>query len=114
MRNGGDRQLLQSAVGAQQRARSDGEDAVQFVFPHSLEKIPAQNARQTPAARSARVHILLFRVVDQHPAVKMLRRDVEPAFREQFVAQLRALRAEIAGNDRVKVLEPRLAVIEIP
>ena len=108
MRGRGDSHFLHNCRRAEQRARRHEQDIAVLSPLHSVKDISAQHRRTASAAGASGVHILAL-VKNHHPAVAVIRPEVDPLLRQKIAQQPRPHAPEVAGEKHIVVPELRPA-----
>lgn len=104
MADRGDALALEGRGRGEQRARGGKEQLFPAPLLHLPQQVPAQHRRGASAAAGPGVHVLLFDVVEQHPAVLVVLAHVHPVLGEQVHDNLVAQHPQIPGQHQVVVL----------
>ena len=112
MTDAGDGLPLKGGGGAQQRPGGGEEQALPAALPQASEQVAVEHGGGAAAAGASGVHILLFQVVEQQPAVGVVVRHVHTVLPEEVRDDLVTQLPQIAGDDQVVVLRGGAGVLE--
>lgn len=113
MADTGDAFSLHGGGGGVESPGAAEEDVLPLALAHFLEDIPGEDHRAAPAARAARVDILLFQVEEKHAAVLVVVVEGDPVPAEEVHHDLVSQGPQVAGDDQVIVVGAQAGVLEV-
>ena len=104
MTDGGYTFTLLQRNGAHKRSCAAEKDTVPASLKHPAEDISAQNACTAPAARTARMHVLLFGIVNERAAILVNAGNIKAVVAESVDENGFPERGEVARQNQVVVV----------